>query len=91
MNFTADIPVHLQASATSVWIEGRRVFVELSDERIIGFPADRFKLLKTASDESLREVTLRLDGTALRWEKLDEDISVQGIVEGRFQLPPSSS
>ncbi len=36
---------------------------------------------------SKAEVSLRLDGTALRWEKLDEDLTVQGIVAGRFQLP----
>jgi hypothetical protein len=34
-------------------------------------------------------VELRLDGRALRWEELEEDLTVQGILEGRFQLPPS--
>jgi hypothetical protein len=61
--------------------------VELTDGRIIGFPADRFKILAAASDEQLREVTLRLNGFALRWENLDEDITVPGIVAGNFQLP----
>jgi hypothetical protein len=65
------------------------VFVELTDERVIGFPADRFRILKAATDEELKEVELRLDGQALRWEQLDEDLTVAGIVEGRFQLPPS--
>jgi hypothetical protein len=32
-------------------------------------------------------VTLRLNGYALRWEDLDEDITVSGIVAGRFELP----
>ncbi|OHE63543.1 MAG: hypothetical protein A2Z99_18160 [Treponema sp. GWB1_62_6] len=71
-----------------MWVEGRTIFVELADERIIGFPANRFKLLKAATDQALRKVLLRLDGTALRWEELDEDLTVQGILEGRFQLPP---
>jgi hypothetical protein len=30
---------------------------------------------------------LRASGAALRWESIDEDITVRGIVEGRFQLP----
>jgi len=30
---------------------------------------------------------LQLSGAALRWEEIDEDITVRGIVEGRFQLP----
>ncbi|MCH8871594.1 DUF2442 domain-containing protein [candidate division KSB1 bacterium] len=41
-----------------------------------------------ATDEQLKEVTLRLNGYALRWESLDKDITVPGIVAGNFQLPP---
>ncbi len=73
--------------AIKVWIEHRTIYLELADQRIIGFPAKRFKILKDASDELLKKVELRLDGTALRWEELDEDISVRGIVLGNFQLP----
>jgi hypothetical protein len=69
-----------------VWIEKRTIFIELIDGRIVGFPADRFRILKKATDEQLKEVKLRLNGSALRWENLDEDITVKGIVEGRFQL-----
>jgi hypothetical protein len=72
-----------------VWVEGRTVFLELTDGRIIGFPADRFRLLKAATDQQLRGVTLELQGYALRWEELDEDLTVPGIVAGRFQLPPT--
>jgi len=89
MSSIAEVQVRSQVYATRVWVEGRIVFVELTDERIIGFPADRFKLLKAASDRVLQNVILRLDGAALRWEELDEDLTVQGIFEGRFQLPPA--
>jgi hypothetical protein len=34
-----------------------------------------------------KKVTLRLNGFALRWESLDEDFTVPGIVAGNFQLP----
>lgn len=73
--------------ALRVWVNGRIVFVELTDGRQIGFPVSRFKLLRDASDDALAAVQLRLDGAALRWDTLDEDITVRGIVEGRFQLP----
>ena len=72
--------------ALRVWVEKRFVYLELSDGRILGFPADRFVLLKKASDIQLKEVKLEVNGTALRWENLDEDLTVQGIIEGRFQL-----
>ncbi len=73
--------------AMRVWIEGRLVFLELTDGRIIGFPADRYEILKRASNEQLKDVHLRVNGYALRWEKLDEDISVPGVVAGKFELP----
>lgn len=74
--------------AVRVWVEKRTIYLELADGRIFGFPADRFKILSTASGEELQEVSLELNGYALRWEKLDEDITVPGVVAGRFQLPP---
>ena len=67
------------------------IYVELTDGRVVGFPADRFKILKQATGEQLKDVTLRLNGYALRWEELDEDITVPGIVAGRFQLPPDDA
>ena len=75
--------------ALRVWVAGRMVFIELNDGRQLGFPADRFRLLRAASDDALQGVTLRCNGAALRWEALDEDLTVQGILEGRFQLPLS--
>ena len=82
MNTTAIEPVALRA-----WAEGRIIFLELTDGRILGFPADRFTRLKAASDEALKQVRLDVDGYALRWEELDEDITVPGVVAGKFQLP----
>jgi hypothetical protein len=79
--------VAVEPAAIRVWAEKRIIFVELTDGRIIGFPADRFIILKNATDEQLKEVKIRLNGYALRWESLDEDITVPGIVAGNFQLP----
>jgi len=78
--------VTVEPAAIKAWAEKRMIFVELTDGRIIGFPADRFKILKNATDEQLKEVKIRLNGYALRWESLDEDITVPGIVAGNFQL-----
>ena len=77
----------LEPTAIRVWAEDRYIFLELTDGRIVGFPADRFRILRGASNEQLKEVSLRLNGYALRWESLDEDITVPGVVLGHFQLP----
>ena len=79
--------MEIENIAVNAWVEKRKIYVELTDGRIIGFPADRFKILKEASDDELKEVKIELNGSALRWDNLDEDITVNGIVEGRFQLP----
>ena len=86
-----EIAIRTEPTAVRAWTEGRIVFLELVDGRIFGFPADRFKRLSKASDQELQEVRLELNGYALRWENLDEDITVNGVVAGHFQLPPVDS
>ncbi|WP_287692103.1 MULTISPECIES: DUF2442 domain-containing protein [unclassified Microcystis] len=49
------------------------IYLELSDGRIIGFPGDRFRILKQATNEQLAAVKVEVNGYALRWEELDED------------------
>lgn len=73
-------------AAIRAWSENRRIYIELNDTRIVSFPAERFSRLKTASQEQLDTVTLRLGGTALRWEQIDEDLTVEGVVSGSFEL-----
>lgn len=87
MNSTAPERQTAEPSANRAWAEERTIFVELTDGRIVGFPADRFRILSKASEDQLKEVTLRLNGFALRWESLDEDITVPGVIAGNFQLP----
>lgn len=74
-------------AAIRAWIERRMVFLELTDGRVIGFPAHRFHRLSAATDAQLAEVSLRLNGSALRWDSVDEDLTVAGVVAGRFELP----
>jgi hypothetical protein len=85
---TDEARLAVEPAALRAWAEGRTIYVELHDGRIVGFPADRFRILAAATDEQLARVQVELNGYALRWEELDEDLTVAGIVAGRFQLPP---
>lgn len=76
-----------EPAAIGVSVKGRIIYVELTDGRIVGFPADRFIILSKATNSQLKNVKIRLNGFSLRWENLDEDITVPGIVAGNFQLP----
>ena len=46
----------IEPAAIRAWAEERMIYVELSDGRIIGFPSDRFRILKQATNEQLAAV-----------------------------------
>ncbi len=75
------------SAAVRCWIEDRRVWLELADQRLVSFPASKYPLLAKAPEQLLQKVSLRLNGLALRWEELDEDIWVDDAVCGRFPRP----
>lgn len=70
--------------AVRAWVDQRKVWIELEDGREMGFPADKFLRLRDASDELLSKVRVEARGMALRWEELDEDLTVEGILAGRW-------
>jgi hypothetical protein len=76
--------------AVRAWAESRTIFVELHDERVIGFSADCLGRLESATDEQIAKIQLDADGRALRWEEVDEGITVRGIIDNdrRQRLSP---
>jgi hypothetical protein len=84
----SETPISLEPAAIRAWTEDRIIYIELHDGRFVGFPADRFSRLSVATEEQLKHVSVEVNGFALRWEELDEDITVPGILAGRFELPP---
>ena len=44
----------IEPVAIRAWADKRTIFMDLTDGRIIGFPADRFKILSEATDEKLK-------------------------------------
>ncbi|MEI6091292.1 MAG: DUF2442 domain-containing protein [bacterium] len=67
-----------------VTIENRFICLTLMDGTEFRFPASNNKKLANATDQQLTNVELICDGTGLHWEELDEDLSVDGILDGRF-------
>jgi hypothetical protein len=85
---TDSIDPFVEPVAVEAWAEGRTIFLRLNDGRIFGFPANRFARLKNATDDQLKMVEVEVNGFALRWEEIDEDITVPGVVAGHFELAP---
>lgn len=77
----------LEVQATKAWVEERTVCVKLADGREIRFPAAKNRRLHKAPASKLAHIELICDGTGLHWPDLDEDLSVQGILEGRLGAP----
>ena len=72
--------------AKKVWVENGWVCIRLEDDREIRFPTEKSCRLRSAPIKALQNVELICGGTGLHWPDLDEDLSVQGILEGRFGL-----
>ena len=85
MNTITAENIEVEPVAIRAWAENRVIFFELYDERIVSFPIHKFSRLANARDDQLSAVRIRAEGTALRWDELDEDISISGILKGIFE------
>ncbi len=85
MNSTAVNSIAIEAVAVQVTVKDQMISIILHDDRIISFPAHKFSRLASAEEKDLQSVRIRAQGTALRWDVLDEDLLVDGIVKGIFE------
>jgi hypothetical protein len=74
----------LTAKAVKAWYEDLQICIRLEDEREIRFPVHKNRILKDASVEKVSNIEIICEGTGLHWPELDEDLTVTGILEGRF-------
>jgi len=74
----------LMFTASKAWYEDGMICVLLNDNREIRFPVYLNEKLRNATPEQLSEIEIICQGSGLHWAKLDEDLSVTGILEGRF-------
>jgi len=79
--------LELRTKAVKAWTESGYICVQLEDQREIRFPASKNRRLGNASPEQLKNIEIICDGTGLHWPDVDEDLSVIGIIEGRFGDP----
>jgi len=66
--------------ASKVWFSKDMLFVLLQDGREIGVPLLWFPRLRKASEEQLNEWRLIGNGVGIRWESIDEDISISALL-----------
>lgn len=69
------------ARATAVRFDEHMMWVALEDARELGVPLAWFpRLLHGTPDQRERFV---ISAVGLHWEELDEDLSIQGLLDGR--------
>ena len=67
--------------ANKVWFDEDSLWLDLSDGRTLSVPLAWFPRLLHASRAEREAVEISTRG--LHWEALDEDISVEGLLQGR--------
>ena len=70
------------ALAAEVWFDVSMLHVRLVDGREISVPMEWFTKLREASESQRNNWCLIGKGVGIRWEDLDEDLSVAGLLEG---------
>lgn len=78
-------------SAENVKLSADALFVELSDGRTVSVPLAWFPRLLHATPKERRRWRLIGKGHGIRWEDLDEDISIEGLLAGRASGESQSS
>lgn len=68
------------AKAIDLWFSDNKLFVRLVDGREVGVPLEWFPKLRNASNKDLKNWRFIGDGIGIHWEALDEDISVEGLM-----------
>ena len=76
--------VELQFIVTSAWYQNGMICLLMSDKKEIRFPVDLNTKLKYATDQQRNNIEIICEGTGLHWPDLDEDLSVIGIIEGKY-------
>lgn len=60
------------------------VTIELTSGAFFGFPARASRWLRDASHEELADVEVSPGGDGLRWDRIDVDLSVPGLIQNSF-------
>jgi len=71
----------VEISATKIWFDDERMFTLLNDGRVIGVPLKWFPRLLSAPKALRDKYELWRSGKWIHWEELDEDLSVEAMLE----------
>lgn len=85
---TPDTP---RLAALRCRMQGRRVYLEITERRTISFPTSKYDKLAYAPQVELEKIHLHDAGRIIRWESLDEEIQVEDVAHNRYIHTPRST
>lgn len=65
---------------TSIGFAEDKMFIELNTSRVLTVPYNYTEKLQNASIEDIKEYRLIANGVGVHFEKIDEDLSLEGII-----------
>ena len=80
-----------KANAIDVEVSEHVLRVALSDGRVISVPVGWYPRLVHATQQERRNWRLISGGLGIRWQDIDEDISVQSLLMGKVSMESPSS
>jgi hypothetical protein len=78
-------------AAAAVSFEDDNLVVELRDGRTISIPVSWYPRLENSSSEERSRWEIFASGSGIRWTDIDEDISIDALLEGRRSAESPSS
>jgi hypothetical protein len=74
----------LMFKAEKAWYDSGRIHLLLSDKKEVSFPVELNRKLINATEDQLKNLEIICNGTGIHWPQIDEDLTITGIMEGRF-------
>lgn len=65
--------------AKKVWFDNKEIWLETVDNKVGKMPLSWFPKLENASTKDLLDFEMWSEGTWIHWEKLGEDLSIEGF------------
>jgi hypothetical protein len=78
------IIAELLFTVKKAFYENGMICLLMSDKKEIRFPVESNAKLNEATEEQRNNIEIICGGTGLHWPDLDEDLSITGIIEGRY-------
>jgi hypothetical protein len=75
------LTINKSKNAINIAFENSKMIVFLEDGRELSIPLEWFPRLRKATDEQLSKWRLIGKGEGIHWEEIDEDISVENLLE----------